>query len=203
MILLDTSGLFRLYHSDEAGHQEARDLFDSSGPKVVHSYVLAEFVALTDARGLPRASALAFADALLEQPDVQIVWVDEFLHREGMRLLSSRLDKRYSLADAISFILMQLRGLTEALTTDRHFERRITPSRVQPQGRSVLDLTSARRTVSVPGKVRARDGRGCIPVPRTAFWSAATCRRLRQREQAPALHKSPRAGSGPRTERPG
>jgi uncharacterized protein len=40
-----------------------------------------------------------------------------------MDLLERRPDKSYSLCDAVSFILMRRRGITEALTTDRHFEQ--------------------------------------------------------------------------------
>lgn len=35
----------------------------------------------------------------------------------------ARLDKSYSLCDAISFLVMRQRGLSEALTTDHHFEQ--------------------------------------------------------------------------------
>jgi len=38
-------------------------------------------------------------------------------------MLLDRLDKTYSLCDAVSFVLMRERELTEALTTDRHFEQ--------------------------------------------------------------------------------
>jgi predicted nucleic acid-binding protein len=123
MILLHTSGLFCLHHSKEPRHDESRDLFESSGPKPVRSYVLAEFVALSGTRGASRGAALAFLNALIEQPDIKVVWVDESLHRQGMTFLASRLDKGYSLTDAISFVLMTDRRLTEALTTDRHFEQ--------------------------------------------------------------------------------
>ncbi len=50
-------------------------------------------------------------------------WVDEQLHREAMQLLIERQDKTYSLCDAVSFVLMRQCGITEALTTDRHFEQ--------------------------------------------------------------------------------
>ena len=52
-----------------------------------------------------------------------MVYVDEELHRAAVDLLSRRLDKTYSLCDAVSFILMERRGLREALTTDHHFEQ--------------------------------------------------------------------------------
>jgi predicted nucleic acid-binding protein len=78
---------------------------------------------LTLAVCLAWRAALAFAAALLDQPDGDVVWVDEALHREGMRLLTTRIDKRYSLADAIGFLLMRRLGLIVALTTGHHFEQ--------------------------------------------------------------------------------
>jgi len=91
--------------------------------RVTHSYVLAEFVALAHARRLPRMAALTFVSDLVENPDIDTVWVDEALHREAMALLMARPDKTYSLCDAVSFVLMRQQHVTEALTTDRHFEQ--------------------------------------------------------------------------------
>jgi predicted nucleic acid-binding protein len=91
--------------------------------RVTHSYVLAEFVALAHARRLPRMAVLTFISDLVENPDIDTVWVDELLHREALALLMARPDKTYSLCDAVSFILMRQRRITEALTTDRHFEQ--------------------------------------------------------------------------------
>jgi uncharacterized protein len=58
---------------------------------------------------------------LLDNPDIETVWVDEELHQQAMKLLFSRPDKTYSLCDAISFVLMRQRHIRAALTTDRHF----------------------------------------------------------------------------------
>lgn len=49
--------------------------------------------------------------------------MDEALHRSALALLQSRPDKTYSLCDAVSFVLMRHYNITEALTTDRHFEQ--------------------------------------------------------------------------------
>jgi predicted nucleic acid-binding protein len=65
-MLFDTSGLLILHHADAPRHDEARELFDTAGPKLVHSYVLAEMVALAQARGLPRGGTLAFLGHLVE-----------------------------------------------------------------------------------------------------------------------------------------
>lgn len=40
-----------------------------------------------------------------------------------MFLLESRLDKTWSLCDAVSFVVMQTHDVKDALTTDRHFEQ--------------------------------------------------------------------------------
>lgn len=41
----------------------------------------------------------------------------------GFELYANRPDKEWSLTDCISFSVMSERGLTEALTADRHFEQ--------------------------------------------------------------------------------
>ena len=102
---------------------DARVLYHAARIRVTHSYVLAEFVALAQARRLPRMAALTFVSDLVENPDIETIWVDEALHREAMALLMARPDKTYSLCDAVSFVLMRQRHVTEALTTDRHFEQ--------------------------------------------------------------------------------
>lgn len=122
-MLLDTSGLLCLHNRAEPLHTQARTLYYATRVRVTHSYVLAEFVALAHARRLPRVAALTFMRDLVENPDIDTVWVDEVLHREAMTLLMARLDKTYSLCDAVSFILMRQRHCTEALTTDHHFEQ--------------------------------------------------------------------------------
>lgn len=122
-MLLDTSGLLCLLHRSEPFHQRALALYRAARLRLTHSYIVAEFVALANARGLPRPAALAFLLDLLESPDIEMVWVDEPLSREALALLSERADKSYSLCDAVSFVLMRRHNLREALTTDRHFEQ--------------------------------------------------------------------------------
>lgn len=123
-MLLDTSGLLCYVHQNEPQHQEAVQFLSSTNKKfLTHSYVLAELIALALIRRFPRPAVLAFVMDLLDNPDIEVVWVDEQLHREAMKLLMERQDKTYSLCDAVSFVLMRQRGITEALTTDRHFEQ--------------------------------------------------------------------------------
>jgi uncharacterized protein len=123
VLLLDTSGLLCYIHTSEPQHPNAVKAFDADRAYLTHSYVLSEFVALAQVRNFPRIDALTFVTDLLENPDIETVWVDEELHQEAVNLLINRMDKTYSLCDAVSFVLMRRRGLTDALTTDRHFEQ--------------------------------------------------------------------------------
>lgn len=123
MLLLDTSGLLCYIHSGKPEHQKAIEFLDSVSGSLTHSYVLAEFIALAQVRRFPRTAALIFMNDLLENPDIETVWINELLHREAVKLLVTRQDKTYSLCDAVSFVLMRQRGVTDALTTDHHFEQ--------------------------------------------------------------------------------
>jgi len=122
-MLLDTSGLLCFHHAAELQHSEAVTFFHAAPVRITHSYVLAEFVALAVARRLPRQAALAFMAELQDNSLVEIVYVDEAMHWEALVLLQHRLDKMWTLCDAVSFLLMQQRGIVEALTTDFHFEQ--------------------------------------------------------------------------------
>ncbi|NJM73243.1 MAG: type II toxin-antitoxin system VapC family toxin [Scytonema sp. RU_4_4] len=123
-MLLDTSGLLCFLHKDEPQHKRAVELITTTSRTLLtHNYVLAELVALALVRGFSRSTVLSYTLELLSNSNVQIVWVDEPLHREAMDLLLARQDKTYSLCDAVSFVLMRRQGIMEALTTDKHFEQ--------------------------------------------------------------------------------
>lgn len=122
-MFVDTSGLFCLYNEDEKHHNAATKLYDAARIRLTTNYVLAEYVALSDARGSSRGDAIEFSSRVLDDEEIELVWVDEHLHRRGVELLQNRRDKNYSLCDAVSFVLMSKREISEALTTDKHFEQ--------------------------------------------------------------------------------
>jgi len=122
-MFLDTSGLLCYFNANESRHAVAAKTYDEARRRVFHNYVLAEFVALAHVRRLPRQDSLAFTAALTQDTEVEMHWVDPPLHAEAMQLLETQLDKTYSLCDAVSFVLMRQLKITDALTTDRHFEQ--------------------------------------------------------------------------------
>jgi predicted nucleic acid-binding protein len=122
-MFLDTSGLLCYHSKDEPEHKTAQRLFKSERRHLPHSYVLAKFVALAQARKVPRKPTRQFSARLLIHPRLDVVWVDRALHDEALALLGQRLDKGYSLCDAVSFVVMKRHAIADALTTDRHFEQ--------------------------------------------------------------------------------
>ncbi len=52
---------------------------------------------------------------------VEIVPASAGLFNQGMVLFDSRADKEWSLTDCTSFVIMQERKITDALTADHHF----------------------------------------------------------------------------------
>ena len=120
-MLLDTSGLFCLVDRDEPEHNVAVSVYAGAGQRLIHNYILAEFVSLAQTRWLARSLALGFSEEVLTDQSLEVVWVDFQLHRLALELLQDRRDKSYSLCDAVSFVIMRERKISEALTTDRHF----------------------------------------------------------------------------------
>jgi predicted nucleic acid-binding protein len=122
-MLLDTSGLMCLFDQKDNRHTLATRQYESATRRLIHNYVFAEFVALAIARRAPGADALRFIDSIHHSNEIEVVWVDSGLHEQAMRLLAERVDKRWTLCDAVSFILMSAHGIGEALTTDHDFEQ--------------------------------------------------------------------------------
>jgi len=122
-LFLDTSGLLCIHDQDDFRNAQAIEIFTAARFLLTSNYVLAEFVPLSQTRGKDRQETISFINDLLEIPRLELIWVDENLHNQAMELLANRLDKNYSLCDAVSFVLMRERGIIEALTTDKHFKQ--------------------------------------------------------------------------------
>ena len=123
-LFVDTAGWGHLADAAQAHHERAKALYRTDCKLVTTNYVIAELVALlTSPLRVPRQAAVAFMEAIRTSPRVEMVHVTPALDEEAWRLLVQRQDKAWSLVDCTSFVVMQQRNLTEALTTDHHFEQ--------------------------------------------------------------------------------
>ena len=127
-LFVDTSGWGCYYDDSDPRRQEAmlhyRLAVMDGRRAVTTNYVLAETVALfTSPLRVPRRSMIEFLEGLRASPHVEIVHLDPTLDAQAWDLLRSRPDKEWSLVDCASFVVMQQRGITEALTADHNFEQ--------------------------------------------------------------------------------
>ena len=70
-----------------------------------------------------RAAATQLLESLETDPSVEVVLLTNSLYRLAFNLFKQREDKEWGLVDCISFIVMQDRGITDALTADTHFQQ--------------------------------------------------------------------------------
>lgn len=123
---VDTSGWADpLLHNNPDGDAMAvyyRQLIASKRPLVTTNYVIAELVALLNARSrLPRPRLLEIVNSIRRIPQLTIVYADRAIDDATWALLEQYDDKARSLVDAASFVVMRQLGIAEAFTSDQHF----------------------------------------------------------------------------------
>ena len=82
-------------------------------------------IEVMDALSTPQCRGIAvqfWSDTNID-PDLLIVPLDDQLLSRAATLFENRLDKAWSITDCVSFVVMQERNITQALTHDRHFEQ--------------------------------------------------------------------------------
>lgn len=125
---IDTAGWASLFIGTEPHHGAARAIFDEWRKRNVGlattNYVLTELVALfTSPLRIPRARQIQYIETIKLAPYLQIIHVGVELDRAAWELLKTRVDKSWSLVHAASFVVMSQYSISEALTTDHHFEQ--------------------------------------------------------------------------------
>lgn len=127
-LFADTAGWANIVDPKQPYHVQAADLYrqtrQQSQKLVTTNYVLTELVALlTSPLRVPRPSIVAFVEGLKTSPYVDVIHIDVALDEQAWQLLVERQDKAWSLVDCSSFVVMQHRGMREALTSDHHLEQ--------------------------------------------------------------------------------
>jgi predicted nucleic acid-binding protein len=119
----DTSFFVALISLRDAHHDSADRLAKAYRGRIVTTqWVLVE-IANFFAASTWRSTATQFLSSLLGDEDITIVPATPQSFHDGWDLYQRRTDKRWSLTDCISLNVMRERGLSEALSTDHHFEQ--------------------------------------------------------------------------------
>ncbi len=124
-LFVDTSGWVAVADQSDQFHDQAarfyRQAFAHYAGLMTTSLVLAESYALLR-RALPSDRVLYWLDRLLASRRVEVVCDDRALIDRARSVLAAYGDQKFSLADAVSFVVMRDRGLREALAFDRRFQ---------------------------------------------------------------------------------
>ena len=127
-LFADTSGWGHLVDSTQSYHSLAATVYRTARQQgrtiVTTNYIITELVALLiSPLHIPRSAMIAFIKGLKASEYVEIVHVDALLDEQAWELFTNRPDKNWSLVDCASFVVMKQRGISEALTSDYHFEQ--------------------------------------------------------------------------------
>ena len=122
-IFVDTFYFLAFVNRKDKSHAKCIAFSQTSDrPLITTTWVLLE---LGDAlrHGHDRVVFSALLDDLARDPDTVVIPADQTLFDKALELFHARPDKEWSLTDCTSFVVMQEQGLTEALTSDHHFEQ--------------------------------------------------------------------------------
>lgn len=123
-VFVDTSAMYALLVEDDDCHRAARaaasSLRELEAALVTSSFVVLETVLLLQARIGVEAVRVFYADML---PLLRILWIDDSLLRRAMDALLAASERRVSLTDWTSIMLMQDRGIALAFAFDNDLAR--------------------------------------------------------------------------------
>lgn len=122
-IFADTYFFIAALSPRDAGHVRAVNFSISNRrPLVTTAWVLTELADGLAATSNRHLAYQVFLDFESSAHDI-IIPAEPQLWLRGLDLYHARSDKEWSLTDCISFLVMQDRGIAEALTADQHFEQ--------------------------------------------------------------------------------
>jgi predicted nucleic acid-binding protein len=125
-VFLDTAYAIALAASSDRHHQKAVQVaieLEAKQTRLVTTRAIVLEIGNALAKQRYRQAAIQLLTALEADPLVEIIPVSEALYQRGFQLYTQRTDKDWGIIDCISFVVMQEQGLTDALTTDVHFQQ--------------------------------------------------------------------------------
>jgi predicted nucleic acid-binding protein len=70
-----------------------------------------------------RSLAVRYVAQIRQNSSVEVIGLESALFDKGHQLYANRPDKEWGMVDCVSFVVMQERGLTDALAYDHHFQQ--------------------------------------------------------------------------------
>ena len=126
VVFVDSLYFIALLLKDDQWYEMAKRAGEEAekSARFVTTYEVLTEVLASVSRGRPevRLEAVGMVRDIMADDNITLVPQSEDLFGRGLELYAGRPDKRYSLTDCISMIVMRDMSITEALTHDRDFE---------------------------------------------------------------------------------
>jgi uncharacterized protein len=125
-VFLDTNYAVALAADSDQLHRGAVRLADEVAairPRIITTQAVLLEIGNSLRKRQFRLAATQILSWLSADPNVEIVLLTEELYLAAFRLFQDRSDKQWSLTDCVSFVVMAQRDITDALTSDQHFEQ--------------------------------------------------------------------------------
>jgi uncharacterized protein len=123
---LDTSFAIALSSVNDQNHLRAvrlTDQIEASKTNLLTTQAILLEIGNSLSKQRYRAGAVQLLESLENDPNIEVVLLTDHLYRLAFTLFKKREDKEWGLVDCISFIVMEDRGITDALTADIHFQQ--------------------------------------------------------------------------------
>ncbi len=125
-VFLDAAYAIALISPRDRFYDRAQQLsieLESSGARLITTRAVLLEIGNALSRRQVRHIAVQVLDALESDPRAEIVPLSDGLYSRAYQLYRTRPDKEWGLVDCISFVVMQERGIYDALTSDEHFQQ--------------------------------------------------------------------------------
>ncbi len=125
-VFLDTAYAIALSSEKDEYHERAIDLagkLEQANTRLITTRAVQLEIGNALSKQRYRHAAVQLLDSLDADPTVEIITLSETLYAQAFQLYRERLDKEWGLVDCISFVVMMERNITEALTTDEHYQQ--------------------------------------------------------------------------------
>ena len=123
LLFLDTSYILALLNTHDEFHYNAQILANQIDSPLITTEVILTEIGNALAKPKWRELAVETLNDLRTDEDVEIISVSTDLFSRAFQFYSTRMDKGWVLIDCISFMVMKDHKITDALTTDHHFEQ--------------------------------------------------------------------------------
>lgn len=123
---LDTGFAIALASRRDQHHQRALDLahqIRADATQLVTTQAIVLEIGNSLSKQNYRPAAVQLITSLRMDPSVEILTIDDEFFDKSFTLFGNRDDKEWSLTDCMSFVVMETRGITDALTPDEHFNQ--------------------------------------------------------------------------------